>query len=281
MRKKMISMAAIAAMILTVFAPVPAVAKEKANKPLVKSVKHQLYDTSKKKWMTTSVTTYKYKKGYPTKIKRVDYEDGKKDGGYYVGTMKYKFKKGKPKSMKETVKKCYPGGKPDTYKYSRKYNKKGLLVKEYNSDRNTTTTYQYNKHGIVTSFQMSGPQSGGWRDSHVYKVKQKKGLPTKIIYPGDGERCVYTFNKIGAATKITSKSRYEGSTTTIKYKTKKGKVLSVTKLYSGYEDFGDTVETHKYKSRVIISYGKTKTTKKRYAQMINSVVGVDCYNLWY
>ena len=180
MRKKILSFAVVAAMVMTVFVPVQALAKEKAEKPLLKSVKMKAYDAETKKWSTSYVTKYTYKKTYPTKILSTYYTGGKKTGEYYVEKNKYTFKNGKVKKRTMTGRYHMIGEKDTVSKTKYKYNKNGLPSV---ATMGTTmkTTYKYKKKMLSRlSYRYTYTDDKGKKavDKNTirYKLKQKNGL---------------------------------------------------------------------------------------------------------
>ena len=291
MRRKWISFAVIAAMALTVFAPMPALAKSKAKDPtLVKKVTYKWWDSEKKKWLTGSVTTYTYnKKGYPTKIAETDYTDGKKSGYRNVEKNKYKFKKDKPKSRVQTFTDYEPGEKPYTSKNTYKYNKKGFPSEQkYTSrdgDYKSVQKFKYKK-GLMTQrtyWDYEKNKAGKWvLDSKAvtkYRVKQKKGLPKRIESipaKGDGNyTAIEQYNKKGLLVKKGYRENGKSYTAWVyKYKMKKGRVVSVTRY--DIED-GKKIADSKW----TITYTKKKIAKDRYARMIDDILGSGLANVWY
>ena len=289
MRRKWISLAVIAAMVLTVFAPMPALAKSKAKDPaLVKKVTMKRYNQTSKRWELSIVSTYSYKKAYPVQIKRVSYENGKRDGYDSNEKNRYKFSKKKlPKSRVMTNTSYAPGEKPWVSKSTFKYNKKGLPVKRtYISSGGTwktINTYKYNKKGFMTSSTYAGYDKVNGKfvlnekGTEKYIVKQKKGLPRMIrSVPQKGES-YYSYEKYNKKGLLVQEGYVSKGKTTVeytyKYKMKKGRVVTATRYYI---DGGK-----KYPSRQwTFAYGKTKISKERYARMIDGIMGTVFLN-WY
>ena len=282
MRKKILSFAVVAAMVMTVFVPVQALAKEKAEKPLLKSVKMKAYDADTKKWTTSYVTKYTYKKTYPTKILSTYYTGGKKTGEYYVEKNKYTFKNGKVKKRTATGRYHMIGEKDTVSKTKYKYNKNGLPSV---ATMGTTmkTTYKYKKKMLSRlSYRYTYTDDKGKKavDKNTirYKLKQKNGLLVEAKRLPDGDD-VYTYvswyNKKGLLKKDgTIKGGKKTIYNTYKYKTKNGRVTSVT-VYS--KSGKKTVGYMKY----YFKYGKQKVSKQRYAMMINEILSPDAYHIWY
>lgn len=297
------------ALMITLVAPVPAMAASGGK--LVKSVKRydyyklekynpstSNYDVLKAKYEITYKDTFKYSKAYPTSIESLVYNGGVG----YTSTLKYKMKKNKPKSMKlkNSLKKVST---------KNKYNKKGFLTKstytDYFKRDKTTETYKYNKNGFVTAYaynntdkNMWGTEINVWKRNYTYSYKMKKGLPKDLVitavtshsytdtqdpsdsYNGTPSTSTYfaTFNGKGL---ITSVGYVYGGTRyvnyTVKYKTKKGKVVSAVVYDVEETNDNGTVKKQTPARKYTFSYAKDKAAKGRYANMINSMLEFSSY----
>lgn len=292
--RKMLTIAISAAMIVTCFASVPAMAKSSKKGPaLIKSYTYSDYNTDAKRWEKSSLTKYTYKKAYPAVIESAYYNSNNLNRTIY----KYKVKGSKAKSMKA----YNPVGRNT----ARASYKKGLRssFSSWSSDKTSKTSYKlkYNKKGFVTSYVYVDTYKGWEYDdnnakknytsketsTHNYKITMKKGLPSKISgtysevfvrTPGstnkyDNNRTyISTFNKAG----IVTKAGYTDNETNkyrdrFKFKVtlKKGKVTRIIREYNvGTEEAVKWEKDGKYDFK----YDKTKISKQRYANMINDIV---------
>ena len=299
------------ALILTLVAPVPAMAASGGK--LIKSVKEYDYyadynDSGKvirSKYELSWKADYKFDKSYPTQLKEFYY--GSERG--YTDTFKYKMKKNKPKSMKlkNSINKVSTKSK---------YNKKGQRTStkytNFFKRRTTAGTYKYNKNGFVTSYvykttskNIWGTTSSNSTTTYNYAYKMQKGLPKELTttynytysytdkknpknsYTNKSGPSTYyaTFNGKGLITtvgRVSNGKKYPWYTVT--YKLKKGKVVSA--VVNDVEDYNDNGTPTKVSPmrKYTFSYTKNKAAKGRYANMINSQLGFDSefgtYN-WY
>ena len=264
MRRKLISFAMIATMVLTVFAPMPALAKSKTKDPaLVKKVTEKAWNSNRKKWYTYSVKTYTYnKRGYPSKIKIIDRDPDQP--GSYVVKMKYKFNGNKPKSMKDTSGNTY------------EYNKNGLPSKKsmIEGDYKEIVTYKYKKNIMKQSIRWvyQKDEEGKWeRDTDVKKcrIKQRRGLPVEIRTGSMIEK----FDSKGLLIKRKGGGAIDNTKETIKYRIKKGRVVSMTTTTQNAEGV--------WKYKYTFTYTKKKISKKRYVRMINSFAASGWGSEWF
>lgn len=294
------------AMIFALMIPAPVAAKSSKGGKLVKSVTEYKYNETKGRWEKDYKYNYTYnKKAYPKEIKTTSY------GGYffgiptdaevYVSTTKYKFKGKTPKSMKLK-------NSAGVVEQVRKY-KKGRLTSvtstsksSWDDDKgyeinNGATAISYNKKGLAvysvrnsngTEVNSYGSESRVGTTATMYTVTHKKGIPSRIVatstyngsttYSDDPEPSTYSgsdidytnFNKKG----LTIESGYIDTATQvakanyiIQYKMKKGNVKTATVFM--VKDNGTTVPVRMYSFK----YNKTKISKARYFNMINSIVG--------
>ena len=295
------------AMIFALMIPAPVAAKSSKGGKLVKSVTEYRYNETKARWEKASKTNFTYnKKAYPKEIKDTYYSDyffGIPTDAYVdVTTAKYKFKGKTPKSMKL---KNSAGVVIQTRKY-----KKGRLTSITSTSKNSwdddkgynigngVTSISYNKKGLAvysvnnsndTSVYGDGTsRTGNGTTARMFAVTHKKGIPSRIVRTTtDNSTTVWSddptpdtwsstnmaytnFNKKG----LTIESGYFDSTTQqpkasyiIQYKNKKGNVKTATVFE--VKDNGTTVPVWMYSFK----YNKTKISKARYFNMINSIVG--------
>jgi hypothetical protein len=294
------------AMIFALMIPAPVAAKSSKGGKLVKSVTEYRYNETKGRWEKALKTNYTYnKKAYPKEIKDTSYSGYffgiPTDASVYVYTTKYKFKGKTPKSMKLKN----PAGVVEQvrkYKKGRLTNVTSTSKSSWDDDKgyeinNGATAISYNKKGLAvyeagtsngTSVYESGSSASTGTTARMFAVTHKKGIPSRIettytsnsttTYSAGWEpdvesntsRSYTNFNKKG----LTIESGYFDSTTQqpkanyiIQYKSKKGNVKTATVFM--VKDNGTTVPVRMYSFK----YNKTKISKARYFNMINSIVG--------
>lgn len=191
--------------------------------------------------------TFKYNKHKDPKkivIYNLEDDDNKKYKTYNL-TYKYKYKKGKRSSMKDSN---------DT-KYT--YNKKGYLTKVVPKDGKMTITP---KKGYWV--KKCGSTKDDYQEyKYTYKNKKLKRIDTYSHYDGKKSLAAKTyFNKKGNITKYLDYSvDAEPVKFTYKYKYNKKGLITSIKSYCG-SDFAGEIK---------ISYSKKTTNKARYMDMIN------------
>ena len=145
MRKRMLSLATIFAVMVVMLMPAPVMAASSGG-VLLKNVKQYSYNTTAKKYKLYSKTSYTYEKGYPVEYNTINYSGDSQN----VNTVKYKFKKKLPKSAKH-----YNDIKRNDEKWT--YDKKGRITKrvygyKFWSNQKETRKYKYNKQGFVNQY---------------------------------------------------------------------------------------------------------------------------------
>lgn len=301
--KRWLSRGIVLAMVVALMVPMPVAAKSsKSSGKLVKSVTHYSLSSNGSSWVLGSKTSYKYdKKKNPKEIKATGYTNylGVPVGAQSsVYTLKYKYKGKKAKSM--TVSK--EGFTESTAKYLKgKLASRNVLDRWSNSDgtyaevSSTAEYFSYAKNGLPVAGAKSiarsetGEKDYNSTSNYTYVWDQKKGIPSLLLVtvtdPADPE-AVYTmyvhFNKKGLATDCgyydREKGTFERPVYVYSYTMKKG-VVKEAVVHKVLED-GTTKPTDLYKFK----YTKTKISKSRYFNMINSFVNADddcaCFN-WF
>ena len=288
-------------LVMTVaFSPIFGAAKaDAATKKgrLVKKVTVQSYDKSKKKWITYEKTAYTYnKKGDPIKIKTNKYNEKGKVTESTTKTNKYTYTKKsvrKTRTMrwKKSTDDDYTESYTERWTYDRNGNPKQL--KEYFSDTdgrwtNSTYKFTYSKKGwylkkadSVSTNQDADEEAEPDKDSWKYQPSQKKYLLKSFVVNkvnDDGSLEIeesYKYNKMGCIKSV--KDQVRGYTESYRYKTKNGRVTTVT--VKCINEYGDVSYT-RYK----FTYTKKKTGKIRYAKMINEMIrdySLHQYYAWY
>ena len=279
--------------LLATFFPAPALAvtdKEDTSPRLVESVKVETYDYDTKTWRISGVTTFTYdKKGNPTRIIRDKRAYGESRAKY-----SYTYRsngKRKEATYKETGRswsglggdyKNYTnkgnvlynksGRKTKrTYKYSGKYESSG---QSSGSDR-ITEEYKHVKAGLYVPLKSDGSYNG------KYKVTSpKKGILKTVKYSyfknSDTYELTYSFDKKGLMKRL----KYYSVAYTYKYSYyKNGGLVKRVKRTCKRND-GQSVN---HLVRFTFTYSDKKTTKGRYACMINSFLSLygDFEFFWY
>lgn len=304
-KRKVLSLLIAVAMLATCFAAAPALAKSKKVKKgpaLVKAVIVKTYDDEDKKWEKDYKEVYKYKKKYPTLIRRMEYNSNQISESVY----KFKFKGKKAKSVVgmnalkqkwgtakfskglrvKYTEKNYPGA---YYRYNTKGTykwKKGFIVQH---KRNSTTSYKGEKNTYINN------------STYKYKIAMKKGLPKKIAgtyesssatkgetpsksSPDDTKYTGY-YGKAGIIKMVGEKYGTEKEEVYRKYavKFKKGRVARVIQ-YKRNKDYDTGKVTYRASAIYSFAYTKEKISKQRYCNMINDILDVgDTYGkfCWY
>ena len=274
MRKKSIALITAVALMAVMLLPMPVMAASGGG-PLIKQVTYYNYNMDSKKYKKYSKTNYAYKNGYPVEINKTSYSGD----SLTTQTVKYKMKKGKPKSAKH-----YNDIKRKDENWS--YDSKGRLTKRvykksFISSEKRTYTFKYNKQGFATQYAYNevykypGEKAETYNSKYRYTYTMKSGLPkqmeSRYIYSdgtADTGKYVVKYNSKGLATHVQyhySDGSVSDSSRTIKYTIKKGKVTQavVTYMYAGKVDS---------KEKYTFSYTSEKVGKARYANMINAIV---------
>ena len=258
--------------LITVFAFMPVQSDAATGKyRLVKKVTREYYNGSK--WQKDWTQTFTYnKKGDPTSIKWVSYDENGKVVNKSTNKNKYTYKNGVRKtrtlkvaddSVKTTRKWTY-----DKYGHAKSFKYKSTYDGKTNS---VTITTSFTKKGYLkTSKEVQKFDGDSQTFNFKYKTTLKNGLPKKIVTSsknnGSWEKSyTYTFNKKGLL--IKGVSPYGDYPTTYKYKMKNGRATMVTK--STKYKFDDMTQV--IKERYKITYTTKKTDKVRYARMINGI----------
>ncbi len=224
-------------------------------------------------------------------------------------TYKYKYKGKTPKSMTvrnevgfvtETNK--YTKGKVSNYSgvyYVYTGEGKDGVEREYNAKYSGSVAY--GKNGIPTAScyvygeTEAGAYAGGSESNTVLYTVQKKGIPSYMFATGNWKR----FDKNGAVTEQSSsdgsgvyatfnnkgllvqegwydakKNKYFPDIN-VQYVMKKGNVAEaiVLGVYNTYDEEGNIIKSEeKAYGKYVFKYSKTKISKQRYMNMINSFV---------
>ncbi|MBQ9179342.1 MAG: hypothetical protein IJ132_00910, partial [Firmicutes bacterium] len=281
--KKILSVIVAVAMLASVFAATPAMAKSKSKSKsgpmFVKSVAYYSVDSDTNKWKLRSNTKYFYnKQNDPQKVVELSYSGDSKS----ETTNKFKYKKKKKRVLMKAF------NDVNRYFQLTKYNAKGKATKvnSWNREKNYKTyrTYAYDKAGFVKKFvtkytdtykDFEGKKKTfSGKTEYTYKTTYKKGLPQKIEATrkednvASNYKYITTFNAKGQPTKV--ERQYQNDTPetryTYKYKYKKGRVVSAVEYSYSYD--GKKTPEAKY----VFKYTKAKTNKKNYASMINNML---------
>lgn len=243
------------------------------------------------------------------------------NGDVNITSFKYKYKGKTPKSMKAsndigyvTASRKYTKGKVTSYsgvqgffdEEDGEYYDFGTTTRadgvQVENSKKVNGSIAYNKNGNVTatcqvsSITKAGVPQGTEESNRTYFVNQKKGIPSYIYRTGnskdtaaDGKVTVWdgsveggeytTFNGKGLAVQQGDYSK-EGNKYVadrmIQYVMKKGNVAEAV-IFS-VDSTGKQEAVGKY----VFKYGKTKVSKQRYMNMINSFVTYwDDYYFWY
>jgi hypothetical protein len=327
--KRWLSRGIVLAMVLAMMVPMPVMAKSDSNgSRLLKSVTYYDYNTKTNAYRVSSKTSFTYdKKGYPSEIKRVSYDDWflgiPTSGDSALRYLKYKYKGSNPKSMTMANDAGFVTA-------SRKYNKKGQVVGFADNDGVTTInavwdpkledyvyedngkesswkdngTIAYDKSGLVSGScyvgqsMDNGVKGNTVEENATYYVTQKKGLPSYIYQSAGNYKVTDNTGKVvwyadygkdgGAYLTCNSKGlatlygRYDAKNNkyvvggNIQLVMKKGRVTEAVITYIDSKG-KETVE-----GKYVFEYTKTKISKQRYMNMINSfVTGWGDYFFWY
>jgi len=296
----------------------------KAGGKLVKSVEYYSYNdgqdgkygTADDKYVPRTKKVFTYdKKNNPKEIKSYTYNSHflnvPVSGSVSINTFKYKYKGKTPKSMKAmnnigyvTATRKYKKGKVTSFNevkgLSTSTREDGVEV-ENSSKRSGSVAY--NKKGNITatcsvsSIIDEGVADGTTESNATYYVVQKKGIPSYIYatgnckktaadgtvdfkdYSADGGSYV-TCNGKGLVVQSGDYDKAENKYTAdynIQYVMKKGKVSEAI-IYEVVDGKEEAV------GKYVFKYGKTKISKQRYMNMINSFTvwgWSDDYFFWY
>jgi hypothetical protein len=276
MKKRVLSLATIFAVMVVMLMPAPVMAASSGGN-LLSNVKCYNYDTGTKKYRLYSETDYVYEKGYPTEVSTTNYAVGDLD----YSKVKYKMSKGLPKTAKHYNE---INIKDENWTYT-----KGLRTKVVRKLAfyriKWTETFKYSK-GFVTSYKneyySKDPGSAAITSTYTcsYKYVMSKGLPKTMEStcvdsddPTDIHKNIVSYNNKGLITdvqRINSDGQAE-KVKMIKYTVKKG-VVTQAVVYNNY-DSGLMVPETKY----VFTYTNSKAGKARFANMINATV--DAYNV--
>lgn len=264
-KRKFTTVAIVVAMMLTLLAPMQ-VSAASGGGTLVKAVNRYSYNQNTKSWVKVDRTTFKYTKKFPTSFTRKDYRDKTTE----TTTAYYKMSKGVPTKGSHYDSR---GKKYEAWTY-----KGGKLTrsKSGSSSSSSTSYYTYNRVGYVSKFYSTSvdtsvdeSRSFGYR----YKYTTQNGLPKSMkSWSIDSTSDAYnliTYNSKGFVTSEvyvdSDGKKYPQSA--IKYVFKKGKLVSaITYYYPG----GKKTLSDKF----TFSYTNNKINKKRYANMINSIINL-------
>ena len=273
MRKRVLSLAAILAVMAVMLMPAPVMAASGGQ--LVKQVSLYNYNAANK-WEQYGKYAYSYEKGYPS-VYTESYNFSEE-----LNILSYKMKNGRPVSAKHI-------NSVNRNDENWKYDKKGRLVKNvfggiFNKMK-ITRTYKYNKQGFVTKYDYTyrenqpGLSTYTMKDEFSYKYSMVKGLPKEMLTTytetySDGTKETRKYK-----TAYNSKGLIEslgylkddgtyGINKTVKYTYKNGKVTSAVISNKDYEgNDGDRPE-----QKIVFKYADGKAGKTRYINMINSFV---------
>jgi hypothetical protein len=298
--KKWLSRALVLAMVVALMIPVPVAAKSsKSSGKLVKSVTYYSLSSNGSSWVLKSKRSYTYdKKNNPKEIKVTGYTNYM---GVPVGassdvyTLKYKYKGKNPKSMTMSEE----GFTVSTAKYLKGKLASSNSLYRYSNDDGTyaevssnSSYFSYAKNGLPTAgatnstYSETGEKDYNSTSNYTYVWDQKKGIPSLLLvtetepaYPEYVSTTYVHFNKKGLATDKgwydREKGTFDRPDYVYSYKMKKG-VVTEAIVHKVLED-GTTKPVGLYKFK----YTKTKISKSRYFNMINSFLGVDdCFN-WF
>ena len=298
--RRWLSRALVIAMVVALMIPVPVAAKSSGGGKLVKSVTY--YDAqSSGGWQITSKVSYKYgKKGMPTEVEEVYYNDfflGVPVGGTKVTeTYKYKGKTAKAYDSAGfyTGKTTFKGGKVASYsgesKLSEKRQKEDGTYYDYAQFEARVGHASYFKNGLAkaTDFASSHQDSDNFTSSYtsntVYAWTQKKGVPSAVVTTTVGNQVINGKASEGNGTPYSNYALFNSKGLTvesgyvdkdgknvprnvIQYTMKKGKVASAV-VYS-VDDKGVPTPV----SMMKFTYTKTNASKTKYFNMMNSLVG--------
>lgn len=297
--KKWLSRGIVLAMVVAMMIPAPVLAKSKSSSggKLVKSVEIYHVRDDSKGWRLDGKIAYQYdKKNNPKEIKYTNYT--KYVAGIPVGanvstqTAKYKYKGKTPK--KSTFKnEVGTVVEKRTYKKGRAVNVTREDLRTYNDDGSDAyydayvDAADFYKNGLVASeaeyyAQKSSEGEDNYKVVSSYAWDQKKGIPKSVVAARtvtgtDHEEGSFTytdsfytlFNNKGLGIEsgwVNPETNKMEANTSITYTMKKGLVKEAVVYGVGEDGKVKALTMLKFK------YGKTKISKKRYMNMVNTLV---------
>lgn len=293
----------------------------KAGGKLVKSVEYYSYNdgqdgkygTADDKYVPEYKKVFTYdKKNNPKEIKTYDYDtyflNVPVSGDVSIDTFKYKYKGKTPKSMKAmnnigyvTATRKYKKGKVTSFNgVDYLYTSTREDGVEVENSLKSSGSVAYNKKGNITATCSvssridMGVADGTTESNATYYVVQKKGIPSYIYATGNYKETAadgtvdfedYSLKGGSYATcngkgLVVQSGRYEKeankytASRNIQYVMKKGKVSEAI-IYSVVDGKEEAV------GKYVFKYGKTKISKQRYMNMINSFTSWRDYFFWY